>query len=574
MKKISYKNPHCLLDFIPDKVDGKKVYNAHIDGEHSIYMTKEFVDALMRDNDGQRSVDCIEKNETDFLAQKEKDDFKGNILNQKIILDLPKNDQEPLNFGTLYLNPTKYNEKLEETLTIRPEKNFLLFSKGDGLVFKFTNNEIEARDFIIRDMNARGKTIIDIDAQDGKCDKIIIHALKNAFNAPNIYFSFKGLKSEDGQPVSISIRDFAVSTFLKDGQFYYPKIMGTALYSSDGAVGSRSDDLTKDFFIKSKEGIAIMDSHLLFEPDENNSDKNGFGIEAKRITLEKINCNIKGLLSVSKEIEVEINGERSYAEIANTKINGGLVYGKSRNAKSSSLHLINVDADLNNSYLDCLNSVELENVTIKNNSKVSLRNVNLYSSEVKGVFQLVGVNAYYTNFDNFYLDSTETNSLISFEVGQKDKERDSSLLNNFKNVNVYLKKNETFIAKGDNPLSFVNCDFTGDTFIETKCQKSNGIYKVSGVNSKFTDSSLTFSANNDSETTISNSEIKGEFICDSVKEITTSCLENVKLKSLAKVEGCYFKDYTYIDNEKETSLININSNDKKFSVSDTKMELL
>ena len=56
MKKFSYKNSHCLLDFIPDEVDGKKVYNVHVNGEHSIYMTEEFVKALLDDNGEEKNI--------------------------------------------------------------------------------------------------------------------------------------------------------------------------------------------------------------------------------------------------------------------------------------------------------------------------------------------------------------------------------------------------------------------------------------------------------------------------------------------------------------------------------------
>ena len=569
MRKISYKNPHCLLDFIPDKVDGKKVYNVHINGEHSIYMTEEFVKALMKDNGEQKKIDCIERDISSFEAHKKDNDFMGNILNQKIVLDLPKNDQELLRLSGLYLAPTKYNDKLEDTLTIRPIENFILFTKGDGLVFKFAGNDIDVRRFCIKDMNARGKTIIDIDSEDGACDEIMISALQNTFNAPNIYLSFKGFRDEDGKPSSICVRNFGVSTFLKGEEYCYPKFSATSLYMIDGAIGSRSDDLANDFTIKAKENIYMLNTNLTLEPDESNS----FGIEAKKISTQEIDGVIKGSFIVSKELEFESEGERSYVNIQNTKIDGGFVYGN-LNSKRSALYLVDVKADIGSSYLQCQGSIELENVVIKNNDKVSLKNVNLYCSEVKKVFQLIGVNAYYTNFDNVFLENTRANSLISLEIGEKNKEMDSSFLNNFKNVNIYLKKNETFIAKGDSSLSFTSCDFEGDTFIETKNSNPNSSYKISAVNSKFIDSSLSFSSNGDSETIINNSEIKGELICNSVKEITTSCIQNVKLNSLDKVESCYLQDYNHKSDEKETSLISINSDDKKILPNDTQMELL
>lgn len=107
MKKISYKNTHCLLNFIPDEVDGKKVYNVHLNGEHAIYMTDEFVEALMDDNGEGKNIDQIKRNEQIFLVNNNDDGFRGNTLNQKIILDLPKNSEEPLKLRDFYLATNK-----------------------------------------------------------------------------------------------------------------------------------------------------------------------------------------------------------------------------------------------------------------------------------------------------------------------------------------------------------------------------------------------------------------------------------------------------------------------------------
>ena len=107
MKKFSYKNSHCLLDFIPDEIDGKKVYNVYLNGEHSIYMTDEFVEALMDENDEGKNIDQIKRNEQIFLVNNNDDGFRGNILNQKIILDLPKNSEEPLKLRDFYLATNK-----------------------------------------------------------------------------------------------------------------------------------------------------------------------------------------------------------------------------------------------------------------------------------------------------------------------------------------------------------------------------------------------------------------------------------------------------------------------------------
>ena len=571
MKKISYKNPHCLLDFIPDEVDGKKVYNVLLNGEHSIYMTDEFVEALMDENDEGKNIDQIKRNEQIFLVNNNDDGFRGNILNQKIILDLPKNSEEPLKLRDFYLASTRYSEKLKETLTVRLTQDFLLYTKGDGLIFKFANNDIGTKTFYIRDMDARGKTIIDIDSEDGVCDSIMINALKNTYNAPNIYFSFKGLKDEEGKPSSIFVRNFGVSTTLKGDNYCYPKFSTNSLYLRDGSIGSKTDDLASDFTIRSKENIFMLNTNLTLEPD--NRDKGSFGIEAKKIEMQNIDGEIKGSFIVSKDIEIESEKEKSFIDIKESKIDGGFVYTNIDKMRGF-VHLIDVNVNVGKSYLQGQGSIELENVTIQHNDKVSLKNVNLYCSEVKKVFQLIGVNACYTSFDNVYVGDTETGGFGFLKIGDKDDSPDSSILNTFKNVNIYMEGADTFIVKGGNALSFTSCDFNGNTYIETKNSNPSIFYKVSGVNSKFTNSSLRFSSHDGSGTIINNSEIEGNFVCDSVKEISASYLENVKLESLERVDSCYLSAYIYENDGKRSNLINVNSNEEKILPKDTQVEIL
>lgn len=573
MKKFSYKNSHCLLDFIPDEIDGKKVYNVHLNGEHSIYMTDEFVEALLDENGEGKNIDQIKRNEQIFLVNNNDDGFRGNILNQKIILDLPKNSEEPLKLRDFYLASTRYSEKLEETLTVRLTQDFLLFTKGDGLIFKFANNDIETKTFYIRDMDARGKTIIDIDSEDGVCDSIMINALKNTYNAPNIYFSFKGLKNEEGKPSSIFVRNFGVSTTPKGDDYCYPKFSTNSLYLRDGSIGSKTDDLANDFVVRSKENIFMLNTNLTIEPDENNKDKNSFGIEANKIELQDVDGEIKGSLIVSKELEIESKGEKSYIDIKESKIDGGFVYTNIDKMRGF-VRLIDANVNVGKSYLQGQGSIELENVIIQNNDKVSLKNVNLYCSEVKKVFQLIGVNACYTSFDNVYVGDTETGGFGFLKIGDKGDSPDSSILNTFKNVNIYMEGADTFIVKGGNALSFTSCDFDGNTYIETKSSNPSIFYKVSATNSKFTNSSLRFSSGDGCETIINNSEIEGNFVCDSVKEISASYLENVKLESLDRVESCYLSAYIYENDGKRSNLINVNSNEEKILPKDTQVEIL
>lgn len=372
---------------------------------------------------------------------------------------------------------------------------------------------------------------------------------------------------------SIFVRNFGVSTIVKGDDYCYPKFSTNSLYLRDGSIGSKTDDLANDFAIKSKENIFMLNTNLTIEPDENRADKGSFGIEANKIELQDVDGEVKGSLIVSKEIEIVSKGEKSYIDIKESKIDGAFVY-ENIDHKRSLLRLINVNVNVGKSYLQCQGEIELENVTIKNNDKIGFKNVSLYCSEVKKVFQLIGVNACYTSFDNVYVGDTETGGFGFLKIGDKGDSPDSSILNTFKNVNIYMEGADTFIVKGGNALSFTNCDFNGNTYIETKSSNPSISYKVSATNSKFTNSSLRFSSHDGSGTMINDSEIEGNFVCDSVKEIASSYLENVKLESLDKVESCYLSAYIYENDGKRSSLINVNSNEDKKLPKDTKLEIL
>lgn len=123
-------------------------------------------------------------------------------------------------------------------------------------------------------------------------------------------------------------------------------------------------------------------------------------------------------------------------------------------------------------------------------------------------------------------------------------------------------------------LDFIPDVIDGNTYIETKSSNPSISYKVSAVNSKFTNSSLRFSSSDSCETIINNSEIEGDLVCDSVKEISASYLENVKLQSLDRVESCYLSAYIYENDGKRSNLINVNSNEEKILPKDTKLEIL
>ena len=83
-----------------------------------------------------------------------------------------------------------------------------------------------------------------------------------------------------------------------------------------------------------------------------------------------------------------------------------------------------------------------------------------------------------------------------------------------------------------------------------------------------------FSSHDGSGTIINNSEIEGDFVCDSVKEIAASYIQNAKLKLVDRVDSCYLQAFIYENDGKRSNLINVNSNEEKILPKDTKLEIL
>lgn len=114
MKAFTYKNAYCELSFKPDKLQGREVYNVSVGGEHAIYMTKELVETLqVKNKKGVASIDNIKKDLTlnNFIGKEPTlpgdedlpgiDKWRGNVMSQYILLDLPRSGE--INYSEFYL---------------------------------------------------------------------------------------------------------------------------------------------------------------------------------------------------------------------------------------------------------------------------------------------------------------------------------------------------------------------------------------------------------------------------------------------------------------------------------------
>ena len=164
MKSFTYKNAYCDLSFEPDKLQSREVYNVSVNGEHSIYMTKELVEALqVKNKNGVASIDNIKKDLTlnNFIGKEPTlpgdedlpgiDKWRGNVMSQYILLDLPRNGG--INYSEFYLTPTLYRKGTSEVVTIRPHYTYLISNSKRDLYLKINGNDLEVNNLLIKNKN-------------------------------------------------------------------------------------------------------------------------------------------------------------------------------------------------------------------------------------------------------------------------------------------------------------------------------------------------------------------------------------------------------------------------------------
>ena len=595
-----------VVNFIPEMVDDLEVYSVvNKNNEHCGYITEDLFNFLMEQDPEEKENKALFHRALGVDDEEKEEETL--IFGKKIILDV-SNTKDINDFEKIILSPVTYT-KGAKPLTIKIGTFFCIQNQGKLLDINVKSDFIECDNFLVSNLTSTTLNI-DLNNKSPYFGGIHLYGIENFQNPGgeiNLHIkanSKNGYSSINIHQLTIDSEKIGVKNPLHIGFEF-----GDGVLNASGAridIPSSEKSTKKDYYMigSATNGVDLGNSEITFL--DGGSDKCSYlkakgllhayssklriggtnivngdltysGNERKKALLifknftSHSNLNIKssadGLFNF---IDTTIsNGKK----IITSEINGAFVY-ENIDHKRSLLRLINVNADLGNSYLQCQGQVELENVAIKNNDKVGFKNVSLYCSEVKKVFQLIGVNAYYTSFDNVYVGDTETGGFGFLKIGDKGDSPDSSILNTFKNVNIYMEGADTFIVKGGNALSFTSCDFNGNTYIETKSSNPSISYKVSATNSKFTNSSLRFSSHDGSGTMINDSEIEGNFVCDSVKEIASSYLENVKLESLDKVESCYLSAYIYENDGKRSSLINVNSNEDKKLPNDTKLEIL
>lgn len=245
--KFEEGNSHDIfeLELIPEVVDGVEVYNIQavatdstgIVGKseklHYGYLSKEMADFL--DQRNEFGFANIEK-----LSLKSPIKYPDEIANlsQKIIID--RHPEAGSAIPQISLDPIKYSDKLEPTITVAI-KNFFNISTADApLIFKLNDNKLFCDSFYIIDTNDEGTTTIDLNIENNRADMVSINRIQpiRAFSKDS-YFSYSG-----GEYCNLDIKTLVVPAKSATGEVLKIRARdGMEVFSSSLRVSTNASDL-------------------------------------------------------------------------------------------------------------------------------------------------------------------------------------------------------------------------------------------------------------------------------------------------------------------------------------------
>jgi len=476
MKAFTYKNTYCDLSFKPDKLQGRDVYNVSVNGEHAIYMTKELVEALhVKNKNGVASIDNIKKDLTlnNFIGKEPTlpgdedlpgiDKWRGNVMSQYILLDLPSSGE--INYSEFYLTPTLYRKDASEVVIIRPTFSYLISNSKRDLLLKVKGNDLEAYNIFIKNTNKKSRTTIELNLLDNIVGNINIKGLQGHENDP-AYFYFE-TKNKADHEIQIEINNLTLPYTLPN-QKRGKEPSCVTFFGSDFVAENVSfiDNFKivhNDCFLKSEGIIYLKNSNISI------SSGAGFviGIDAKeKINTEFCNLDLRGLTSIGEQLSINgMKGNLLKATLSSSSIDGSLRYRVTDILQKSEIFLMH--ANINVGKGNCVRlyeDVSIRNTTIENTGDLSLRNVALEAVTAKNISALKLANIYYANLENFSLENKNDGDKINFNIGSPRQDREK--IKYFKNCTVTLKEGESFDMVSSYYFEANNSSFNGNTMIK------------------------------------------------------------------------------------------------------------
>jgi len=566
MKAFTYKNTYCDLSFEPDKLQGKDVYNVSVNGEHSIYMTKELVEALqVKNKNGVASIDNIKKDLTlnNFISKEPTlpgdedlpgiDKWRGNVMSQYILLDLPSSGE--VKYSEFYLTPTLYRKDASEVVTIRPTFSYLISNSKRDLLLKVKDNDLEAYNIFLKNTNKKSRTTIELNLLDNIVGNINIKGLQGHENDP-AYFYFETKKKADHE-VHIEIDNLTLPYTLPDQKAgkepSYVTFLGSDFVAENVKFIDNFKIVHNDCFLKSEGIIYLKNSDISISSGAGLV----IGIDAKeKINMEYCNLDLRGLTSIGEQLSINgMKGNLLKATLSSSSIDGSLKYRVTDVSQKSEIFLMH--ANINVGKGNCLRlyeDVSIRNTKIENTSDLSLRNVALEAVTAKNISNLKLANIYYANLDNFSLENKNDGDKINFNIGSPRQDREK--IKHFKNCTVILEEGEGFDMVSSYNFEANNSSFEGTTMIKLMPAflmpfgEAEPDMSLKVNNSLFSNAyvSLSYSSKEPSECLIESSEIKRLLRAKNLFSVNSAFLDEVELANVSKINTLSLKNYTNLDN--------------------------
>lgn len=566
MKAFTYKNTYCDLSFEPDKLQGRDVYNVSVNGEHAIYMTKELVEALhVKNKNGVASIDNIKKDLTlnNFIGKEPTlpgdedlpgiDKWRGNVMSQYILLDLPRNGE--INYSEFYLTPTLYRKDASEVVTIKPTYSYLISNSKRDLLLKVKDNDLEAYNIFIKNTNKKSRTTIELNLLDNIVGNINIKGLQGHENDP-AYFYFE-TKNKVDHEIQVEVNNLTLPYTLPDQKRgkepSYVTFFGSDFVAENVKFIDNFKIVHNDCFLKSEGIIYLKNSDISI------SSGAGFviGIDAKeKINMEFCNLDLRGLTSIGAQLSINgMKGNLLKATLSSSSIDGSLKYRVTDVLQKSEIFLMHANINIGKgNYVRLYEDVSIRNTTIENTSDLSLRNVALEAITAKNISNLNLANIYYANLENFSLENQNDGDKINFNIGSPRQDREK--IKHFKNCTVTLKEGESFDMVSSYYFEANNSSFEGTTMIKLMPAflmpfgEAEPDMSLKVNNSLFSNAyvSLTYSSKEPSESIIESSEIKRLLRAKNLFSVNSAFLDEVELANVSKINTLSLKNYSSLDN--------------------------
>ena len=554
--------------FTPEVVDGREVYefSAKKEGEktyaHYGYMTEAFVEKILskRQSNGLPFVSGLTLKRTP----------KDSNLKQKIIFDLPSEINED-SFspdvsstqvrGNFVLQSKSYKNELVPSVVIKPKGLFVFEPCGADVEFKFPSGEIECSFFSLGSLTKNTNVIIHLDVTNGKAGDIVLDNIKPCYDKDkDIYLSIT-----NGENFDIKINGMRVRTEMsEERKTLFNNSVSHIPIVANGDIDLYHCQLDGDFMEVSSYGlvsggeIVVRDGEFIFMGTVMNKGQAILKTD-KDIILSNSILKIDGYNTIKGDFSVVTKDTAEQSDtllISNLESTGSISY---KNTDDNTLF----QPMINNSSFDfgenC--AVNLENrctirdSKIKNDSSkeekgILFKDCVFSSSDFYNVSDMSSAEVTFAKLENFTLNNPDSIHNNSFCFGLSPT---SSFTKFFVEPQYFMKNTTINLTQGQDKFDFLldenskavidSCSFSGSF----KWQESKSDDKIEAQtiisNSMFNNVDFTHNLSTSNDLELDKSDLSGKIIGENLKEIKSSLVNNVNLKSVERVSDCFLKNY-------------------------------